>query len=88
MKTPRQLERYCKGVANHRRIAILELVAKEKDLSVEDIAQMLQGNIKTISQHIKVLLNAGLINKRYQGRNVVHSLSPYGERFIKFLKTF
>jgi len=34
------------------------------------------------------LVQAGLLNKRYQGRSVIHSLSPYGEKFIKFIKTF
>lgn len=47
VKTPKQIERHVKGIANHRRIEILLL-----------------------------------------GRNVTHTLSPYGHIFTKFITTF
>lgn len=87
-KTPKQLEKYFKGAANHRRIEILLLVAESENISVEDIADSLNCNIKTISAHIQKLAQSGLVNKRYQGRIVLHSLSPYGRRFVKFITTF
>ena len=34
------------------------------------------------------LVNAGLLNKISDGRYVVHSLSPYGKAFLKFMTTF
>ncbi|MEO0118543.1 MAG: helix-turn-helix transcriptional regulator [candidate division WOR-3 bacterium] len=88
MKTPKQLQRYFKGVANHWRISILLLVEKEEGISVDGICQSLRGNFKTISQHTLALVQAGLLNKKYQGRQVVHFLSPYGKRFVQFIKTF
>ncbi len=88
MQTPKQLERYFKGAANHRRIAILKVVAIQADISVAGIAQALNSNFKTISQHTRALVQAGLLNKRYRGRQVIHRLSPYGKAFLKFMKTF
>jgi predicted transcriptional regulator len=88
MKTPKQFERHFKGVANHRRIDILLLVSKNSGITVEGIAENLNKNFKTISEHTRRLVQAGLLNKNYQGRSVIHSLSPYGEKFIKFIKTF
>lgn len=88
MKKPRQLERYFKGAANHWRIAILLTVKKNEGISVDGITRELNGHFKTISHHTRVLVNAGLLNKRYQGHEVLHSLSPYGLSFIKFMKTF
>ena len=88
MKTPKQLERYFKGAANHRRIAILVVVEKEDGIIVEEIANRLGANFKTISQHTRSLVQAGLLNKKYLGRRVAHSLSPYGKSFLKFMKTF
>ena len=88
MKKPLQLERYFKGVANHRRIAILLLVDREPGLSVEEIVDKLNGNFKTISQHTRVLVRAGLLNKKYQGRRVIHFLSPFGKKFVDFIKNF
>ena len=87
-KTPKQLERHLKGIANHRRIEIITLIAKHQGLSLENIADRLDCNIKTISEHTKKLAQAGLVNKKYQGRSVAHSLSPYGEIFYKFITTF
>ena len=70
MKTPKQLERYFKGAANHRRIAILQTVEKDPGISVEDISTTLSVNMKTISQHTHALVRAGLLNKRYAGHKV------------------
>lgn len=88
MKTSKQLERYFKGAANHRRLDILLVINKHSDIILEDIAKILECNIKTVSEHTRRLTHAGLLNKKYRGREVSHSLSPYGKRFISFIKTF
>lgn len=87
-KTAKQLERHFKGVANHRRIDVLLLVEKEPDITLERIAETLGANFKTISEHVRRLVHAGLVDKRYRGRNVEHKLSPYGEIFARFIRTF
>jgi len=88
MKTSKQLERHFKGIANHRRIDILFLIEKYPGIIVEDISRMLRCNFKTISEHTRRLVQAGLVNKAYQGRSVQHNLSPYGETIAKLIKTF
>ena len=87
-KSPRQLERHMKGVANHRRIEILFLIAREKGITVENIAERLNCNIKTISVHTQRLSQAGLVQKNNRGREVTHELSPYGKIIYNFLETF
>ena len=88
IKNAKQLERYFKGVANHRRIEIILLIDQKRGMAVEDISQILNVNFKTVSEHIKRLSQAGLVNKKYQGRRVLHDLSPYGEIFCNFITTF
>jgi DNA-binding MarR family transcriptional regulator len=88
MKTAKQLERYFKGAANHRRIAILLAVEKNQGISVAGLASLLGANLKTVSQHTHALVHAGLLNKQDRGRQVVHSLSPSGKSFLKFMRTF
>ena len=88
MKTAKQLERYFKGVANHRRLEILNLVDKNDGMTLGQISETLDKNIKTISEHTRRLVHAGLVNKKYRGLEVEHSLSPYGKRFVKFIKLF
>ncbi len=87
-KTARQLERHFKGVANHRRIAILALVTKNPGITLEQIAESLDCNVKTISEHTRRLVQAGLVNKEYKGRKVEHEASPYGKRFFNFINQF
>ena len=88
LKNSRQLERHLKGVANHWRIDILLTVSEQPDITLEEIADHLKGNVKTISEHVRRLVHAGLIDKKYQGRSVAHTLSPYGKIFRQFLRTF
>ena len=88
IKTAKQIERHMKGVANHRRIEILLLIGKNKGIILEDIAEILEVNIKTISEHTRRLTQAGLVDKKHRGRMVEHSLSPYGKTFTQFILTF
>lgn len=88
IKLPKQMERHLKGVANHRRIEILFIIESSKGITVEDIAERLDCNMKTISVHIQRLVQAGLIRKNYKGRTVQHELSPYGKTIYKFLLSF
>ncbi len=88
VKTSKQLERHFKGAANHWRIDILLLVHKNEGITVDQISDELNCHMKTASQHSRRLTLAGLVNKKYKGRSVEHFLSPYGKKFVKFIKTF
>jgi predicted transcriptional regulator len=87
-QTGKRLERYFKGVANHWRIEILFLIRRRNDLTLEEIAEILGGDFRTIAEHTRKLFHAGLINKKHRGRFVVHSLSPYGRAIVSFMETF
>ena len=88
IKTAKQMERHLKGMANHYRIEILLLVAESNDITLEDIVKTLGANEKTIGEHTRRLYQAGLINKKYRGKFVNHTLSPYGRIFVHFLQSF
>lgn len=82
----KKIERIMKGVANHRRIQILELLGEEPELSVLDISIRLKINFKTASEHIRRLYIAGLVYKRSRTTHVFHTLSPLGFTLLKFLR--
>ena len=82
----RNMERITKGVANHRRIEILDLLFKKPELSVVDISGTLKINFKTASEHIRRLALSGLIMKRHQGNYVRHKLTSRGKSILKFLR--
>jgi len=87
-KKSRHLERIFKGVANHWRVEIIFLIKKNPGITLEEISEKLKGNLRTISEHSKKLVNAGLVRKKYQGLFVKHTLSPYGEKMVEFIKNF
>lgn len=87
-KTAKQIERHIKGIANHRRIEILFLIADNDEITLEEISDKLSCNFKTISEHTRRLVLAGLVNKKYRGRSVLHSLTPYGVILYKFILSF
>ncbi|OQX86940.1 MAG: hypothetical protein B6D55_04790 [Candidatus Omnitrophica bacterium 4484_70.2] len=85
-KNYHRLERIVKGFANHRRIQILELLEKKPELSVFEIAEELDINFKTASEHIRRLAISGLIMKRSDGTNIRHRLTDRGLIILKFLR--
>jgi DNA-binding MarR family transcriptional regulator len=87
-KNAKQLERHFKGVANHHRLQILMLIARNRGISLDRIAKELGSNLKTTGEHTRRLFHAGLVDKKYVGRTVAHDLSPYGKRFFEFITTF
>jgi len=80
----RRLERVVKGFANHRRIEILELLGKKPEMSVGEISLAKKIELKTTSEHLRRLRIAGLILKRYEGREVRHVLTPRARQVLKF----
>ena len=76
-----------KGIANHRRIEIAQLLEKAPELSVNEVAESLGVNFKTISEHIRRLALAGIVMKRNDGNAVRHALTSRGKSVLKFLRT-
>ena len=85
-KNYHKLERAVRGFSNHRRIEIMELLKQKPELSVDDVASILNINFKTASDHIRRLAIAGIVLKRNHGNNVRHKLTPRGESILKFLR--
>lgn len=82
-----QLERIIRGVSNHRRIEILELLKQNPELSVVDISEKLDVNFRTVSEHIKRLATAGFVIKRSDGPSVRHKITERGLSVLKFLRS-
>lgn len=82
----RNMERVTKGIANHRRLEIIDLLQKKPELSVEEIAEILKINFKTASEHIRRLAISGLLMKRHEGNFVRHKLTTRGSTILKFLR--
>lgn len=82
-----RIERVAKGIANHNRVRILDFIARENNTTLWEISGGLKINFRNASQHTQKLERAGLIEKQYVGRAVMHSLTPYGQKVHDFIKS-
>ena len=86
MKKPKEIEIILKGCANHRRVQLLLLLAKEPELNLEQIAEHLDIDFRVASEHLRRMLAGGLILKRYRGRHVHHALTSRAKDILTFLR--
>ena len=63
-----------KALGEPNRLAIV-LMLKERKMYVCEIVAVLPVSFSTISSHLKVLLNAGIVEKERDGKWIVYSLS-------------
>lgn len=64
------------AVADTRRRALFERVARSTSLSVADLTAGSGVTQGAVSQHLKVLRDAGLVHGERRGRQVLYSANP------------
>lgn len=82
----RKIERVVKGFSNHWRLRIIELLKRQPELSVAEIAELLNGDFKNISAHLGKLAIAGIVIKRNEGNIIRHKLTTRGDAILKFVR--
>lgn len=80
------LQKVVRGFSNHRRIEILDYLESHPNVSLSHIAYELGVSYPTIGEHSRRLELAGLITKEYQGKNVVHKITPLGSDIMTLLR--
>jgi predicted transcriptional regulator len=86
MRTPFELERIVKGCANHRRIEMLILLARTPRLTLDEIAGELGIDFRVASEHARRMAAGGLVQKKYRGRYVEHTLTERARDILTFLR--
>ncbi len=64
----------CSGISDPNRIAILYALS-ERPSNVTGLTQKLKLPQSTVSRHLRILRNSGLVNFQRAGREVVYELS-------------
>ncbi|MCF6232960.1 MAG: metalloregulator ArsR/SmtB family transcription factor [Rhodobacteraceae bacterium] len=81
MKAEHTLEEYealaarCKALAHPARLVILQILAERGTCVCGEVVEILPLSQATVSQHLKVLLQAGLITGRVDGQNSCYCLN-------------
>lgn len=66
------------AISEPRRREILSLLTERGELSVTELAEMVPVSRPAVSQHLRVLLDAGLVDERRDGRRRLYRLNPDG----------
>lgn len=69
-----RLAKYAKALGHPARIAILQFLAKQQSCVCGDIVEELPLSQSTVSQHLKELKNAGLIQGEIDGVKVCYCI--------------
>ncbi len=80
-----ELAALAKAIAHPVRVRILRLLAQEKTYICGNIAKNIPLAQSTISQHLKVLKDAGLIRGTVEGPRICYCLEPGKVRRLKVL---
>lgn len=76
--TPSCSSKWCsffKAVHDQHRQAILELIRKHKRLNASQILSNLKLSQPTVSHHLKILRNAGIIKTEKKGKEIFYFLN-------------
>lgn len=66
--------RILKALAHPSRLFIVDRLSK-KDHCVQELAEMVDADISTISKHLSVLKNAGIVKDEKEGQKVYYKLN-------------
>jgi DNA-binding transcriptional ArsR family regulator len=84
----RQTELVLRAMAEPRRVAILKLV-RSRELRAGEISRHFRTTRPAISQHLRVLIKAGLLTERREGTRRLYRIRPQGFAQLRsFLDTF
>jgi ArsR family transcriptional regulator len=67
-----------KALAHPARLEILRVLARRGRCVCGEVVEVMPLSQATVSQHLKVLKEAGLIQGRIDGRNSCYCLDPHG----------
>ncbi|MEK7110352.1 MAG: metalloregulator ArsR/SmtB family transcription factor [Patescibacteria group bacterium] len=71
----KQLERIFKGLANRRRLAVIRILTKHKELSVADIARAIDLSFTSTSKHLALLRQLDILDRRQESLTVYYRLA-------------
>lgn len=81
-----ELAAFAKAMSHPARIAILKILAQHNECICGEIVEVLPLSQSTVSQHLKELKNAGLVNGTVDGQKSCYCIN--WKAFEKFMNEF
>lgn len=85
LEADEELAVLCKAIGHPARVQILRLLARRDSCICGDIVDELPLAQSTVSQHLKVLKDAGLVRGDIEGARVCYCLEPAALRRLRAL---
>ena len=89
MTNLKNLEKIFKGLANRRRLHVIQFLLRKKEASVSDIAEEIRLSFKSTSKHLRVLRQLDILDNRQEQLRVFYrvssSLFPLIRDVIKYI---
>ena len=87
----KRIERISKALGDETRLRIYEVIAAKKNLTCGELVTLHGVTPATISHHLKILSDAGLIECRKEGqfvysRTVPATIAEYGAALVRIAK--
>src|SRR5260370_1407173 len=87
----KKIERVSKALADQTRLRIYEVIAAQKNLTCSDLVTLQGVTPATISHHLKILMDAELIEcnktgQRVRSRTVPEAIAEYTESLARLSK--
>jgi len=83
--TDAQLARYCKALGHPHRVTIVRFLLAQQVCFAGEIADLLPIAASTVSQHLKLLKEAGLVQGEVDGARRCYCVSPDALATLKAL---
>jgi DNA-binding transcriptional ArsR family regulator len=71
----KHLEKIFKALANRRRLAILKVLSRNKELSVAEIARRINLSFTSTSKHLRLLHQLDILDRRQESLVVYYRLA-------------
>ena len=74
------IEKVFKGLANRRRLAIIKLLIKERELPVAEISKQINLSFTSTSKHLGILRQLDIVDRRQESLTIYYRLAdplPY-----------
>ena len=81
----KNLEKIFKALANRRRLSIIKLLAKNKELPVAEIAERINLSFTSTSKHLRILHQLDILDRRQESLVVYYRLANPPPLVIKIL---
>ncbi|MFH1161684.1 MAG: metalloregulator ArsR/SmtB family transcription factor [Candidatus Jorgensenbacteria bacterium] len=71
----KKLERLLKALANHRRLAIIQTLSRERELPVTGVAGTIRLSLTSTSKHLNLLYRLDVVDRRQESLVVYYRLA-------------